>query len=363
MSKTDVDAILNKAAEMPNSLPKLSLLEEAIEEIDRDGDMEYGYYVRLELMEVANFTGFYGKLMSAFTWCLDQADNRPDEFDEDDIMELMWRYKWVVENITYFPQVPLKRITELQDDMARRFVDLGYSDRSGNYFRCVNAMRMGNLKEAARYEAMYRNAPLDELSDCSACELNKQVEFQILLGNHDEAIELAGPIIKGQESCAEIPHLTLSHLIWSYYLTDKKDAAKKYHKQGFGLIRGNFEFIGESASHILYRLLSGDENQALTWYERFLPWTLETNNQHALFMYYSCGAVLFDSLNRSGKENLTMLLDKNFPFYQKTGEYNTKELAAWFDKESLDIASKFDKRNGNQWYHSKHQDWKSLLPS
>lgn len=137
-----ITELIDQAEELEYGPTKVALLEEAVREADTSTDLEAGFYARLELITAATFSGAKEKAMVAFSWCLGQVDANPEVFDEED---LMWQYKWVVEELVAYPQISRQQIGDMLEDMQRRYTRLGISLRPVHYLRWTNGMRMGDL--------------------------------------------------------------------------------------------------------------------------------------------------------------------------------------------------------------------------
>ncbi|EMO76953.1 hypothetical protein LEP1GSC127_3969 [Leptospira kirschneri str. 200801925] len=83
---------------------------------------ELGFEVRLALIEAGIFSGAIDKALISFSWCLSQVDQNPEKFSEED---LLWKYKWIIENLPAFPQIKKEQILEMLEDLEKRYEKTG----------------------------------------------------------------------------------------------------------------------------------------------------------------------------------------------------------------------------------------------
>ncbi|KPA27209.1 Uncharacterized protein AMR48_2051 [Leptospira interrogans] len=97
----DLFPVLWDVESMKNDFSKCPLLEEIIRLADLRKNKELGFEARLVLVEAGIFSGAIDKALVSFSWCLSQVDQNPEQFNEED---LLWKYKWIVENLPVFPK-------------------------------------------------------------------------------------------------------------------------------------------------------------------------------------------------------------------------------------------------------------------
>lgn len=354
MSAADdrLNELLSQSYELEEGPSRVSLLEAAVNEADSLADVERGYETRMELIHSATFSGYHEKALVAFAWCLSQADEDPQRFDEE---SLLWQYKWVLDSIPAFPQVTREQIARMQQDFERRLLRLGYSPRPAYYLRWSNAMRMGRWEELSGDVEQWRSAPRDDLADCLACECNKCVELCVRRGQDEAALHEAAPILDGRQSCAEIPHVTLAILLRPLLRLKRLDQAARLHRQGYRLIATNREFAGRIAEHLLFLVRARKLEKAARLFERHLPWALETANLDNRFLFYSAAELFLESAE-AGKRwpNACRHLPDELAGLDSAG------LADWFRSQAADLAAQFDRRNGNAYYAEQLQDARRL---
>jgi tetratricopeptide (TPR) repeat protein len=325
----------------------VAVLEEAVRLADAAEDHQLGFLARDQLMWAAAFTGNYDKLIVAFTWCLAKADRFPDEFDAEN---LLWRYKWVIENLVHFPTVSRKQIFSFLEDFRNRSVKAGFTQRSPLFLQWTAEMHMGNLENAVATHALWRNARRDVLADCPGCECHCDVELCVMQGQHELAIRKAAPILQGKVACAEIPHLTYAALLRSYRALGNHEAATAAHDKGYRLVRRNQNFVREQAWHLDYLVDIGDLEKAVELLRRHLPMSLEIVALDFRLEFLLATRRLLHHLQEKDIRSLRARIPQRLCPVAGKASVNIADLEKWVNAQAEDLAAQFDARNGNTGY-------------
>ena len=226
--------ILENAQTLEEGPAQISLCEEAVRIADIEGDDYCKMVARMQFIQAASFGGAPDKVVVAFSWCLSQYDKFTEEFEEFEY-DIMWTFKWILDHICDFPNVPREKIRQLEDDMERHFQASNYSLRAVNQVRGVNALAMGDLQRYEEFYPAWQESIRDDMADCPACECYKLIESEVMLRNFEKAIDNGAPIFAGKLSCAEIPHKAYVMAIPALLMLGRTELAAEYHGKGYRL--------------------------------------------------------------------------------------------------------------------------------
>ncbi len=287
-------------------------------------------------------------------------DKHP-EFQEEFHHDLMWSYKWIIGSIGNFTQLPLKQIENLFEqyiDFCKRF---NYNLRS-YYHKLINFMIHNVLPEdkfcGLTIKEAYKKFSLtkrDDMSDCHACETDFEMFYYIEV-EHDmeKALKKAKNILNGNLRCAEIPHVTYEELAYGYFCQGDIVNAEKYVRKAVRIILKDYGDEGgllQSKSICFGILAYTDPKKSLTVMKKCLPYTVNNKNNSDMFYFYQAAYNLFSQLNEHEIEKVRLKLPyRNENIYKEDGIYSTSELSEYFYDKAMEIAGKFDKRNGNSIY-------------
>jgi hypothetical protein len=323
---------------------RLELLERAVQSADALGDIELGYQARDELMQAASLNGRPELLFATFAWTLAQFDaGRIDRLEEDNIL---WQYKWVINNLWEFPSIMKAQIEGAFSDFSKRLERGGYNQRTAHYFRWKFEHHRGDrdAADAARHE--WQRLPQDGLSDCTACEAHFETEYSAWTRNDERTLQLAAPILNGRLSCAEVPEITLTTVLKPMLRLRLFDEAERAHKRGYRLTRDNPEFLTSVAGHIEFLAYAHQTGAALKLLERHLSWALETQSPERRFLFYCALQPLWVRLKEEQMDSIKLHLPKSFALHDSSDSYTPQELERHFRSELEPIAAQFDARNG-----------------
>src|SRR5262249_29016193 len=272
-----IDQLVAQSRAMPEGSVKVELLEEAARLADSVNDRDQGFQIRRDLMHAATFAGRPELLLVAFSWCLAQSDHDPKTFAPT---ELLWPYKWVLNNLRRFPQVNLEQIESAYADAAHRFERAGASLRPIYKSRWCFEVSRGDFNAALSAYTVMSRLPDDQYGDCAACDQHSRVWYQRRLGNDDEAIRLAAPLLQGRMSCATKPQNTLAEVLIPLLRWGRVEEAMTCHRKGCRMIVGNpGGFLDAFGDHIEFLALTDNFQKTIRLTQQYLPLAAETHDQ------------------------------------------------------------------------------------
>jgi len=356
----EIEDLLGQASALEHGPAKVALIEEAVRLADLHNDGQTGFDTRLELIEAATFAGQPDLTLVTFSWCLSQCDRDPEVFPES---ELLWKYKWVIDELPLFPQVSREQIDKMLADMTERYQRAGSTLHALGSMRRAVAIVLGDRALAEAGHKQLEQTRRDWLSNCSACVADGTIEHYLFLGQYREALAAARPILKGHQTCAEVPHRTYATLLEPLLRTGQLEEAMEYHVKGYRMIARNPKFISQIAKHLTFLALTDNLPRAVKMLEKHLPFALKTTGLAWQFDFYLAGLLLLERLHEQGRQQIRLRLPEQLPQGER-GRVATSELAGWFRTQCQDLAGKFDARNGNDWFSrrlAEIQDLKKLV--
>ncbi len=345
-----VAELRGRAKGLPEGISRVALLEEAVRLADTHGDVDLGFQVRKDLVEATYFAGFQEKALVAFSWRLAQVDRAPEQYD---LTSILWEYKWIVSASARFPQISRAQIEGLLEDVARRFETAGVNLRAVHKLRLLLALDMGDREAAQKYCALWMRTPRAWPSDCIACDQDDVVNYRLFCGKDAEAVAAARPILEGSMGCKEVPHVTLGRLLLPLVRLGMAEQAMVLHHRGYRLISGNQTFLSSIAEHLQFLAVTDNVPKAIRLFEKHLPWAVATANLKARFDFCNAVRFLLARLAEGGQSSMRVRLPDELPLAQESGGCNLADLRAWFDRESRELAGRFDARNGNDFFTRK----------
>lgn len=349
MSEAIIEELIREAQSLRWADPyRLVLGEKAVQLADNENDQLIQFETRTHLIEFAAACGAMDRALVACAWC---ASN-PDLLRQSTSYihyQFLWNFKHILHGAFQLPQISKAKIQEILDQMSSFHKEYGYNQRATAFLKFVIAMNMGDCEAAKKSYSRFVEIARDSMADCKACETHSRVEFLSYVKRDQEALEVATPLIKGTQSCAEVPHITYCRLLQPLIRLGKLELADKYNKTGYAKIRSNLFLHKEASIHIGFDVFRGKLSRALSRFEQRLPKLLEAVEMVERFYFFTIAGLLMEKLAEQRKTR-KILFPKEFPLYNDSDQYKPAELADWFNRESQTLGAAFDQRNENDFF-------------
>ncbi|MFC8142616.1 tetratricopeptide repeat protein [Streptomyces paradoxus] len=290
-------------------------------------------------LKVYNYSSEKGKMFVPFARLLRMWDERPEDFDEYETHSLHWVFKWVSAGMLDQPHVPLASIEKWLGEMEHRYRLAGYSERAVRSAEHSVAAHVGDVARAERAYAAWLAADRDGMADCHACELHGQGWWQAEQGRDAQALELWGPVLEGEYTCAHEPHTALASSLVPLLRLGREEEARAGHLRGFRLVRAMESMRGAYAEHVEFCALTGNEARGLELLAERPAYFTDDGQPQSKLDFMSVVALLMDRLTVLG------LGDRQVPG-PAGREWTARELATHAREVALALAARFDERNG-----------------
>lgn len=344
-------ALIAEARGMPYGPGRMEATEAAVRLADVREHVELRYAARMAALEAAVFGGYPERALVVFGWLAAICEREPDRFPESRVrfgfitqVDLLWAYKWVVQHTPGFHEISRPQIEGTLAEMERRYARNGLSMRPVWASRARVGMELGAPPEQiAEYHHAWQLAEQDAYADCEACEQSLSVEVYRYLGRWEAEVAAAQPLLRGEMSCAEVPHTTVSNLVMSMWQHGELEEAARLHRWGYELCHDNRDFLGELAEHLDYRIVTGDVDGAMELARFHVAWVAEARSGRRRWRWFLSLGELFARMAARG--------ESMWPLPATLGSAEARgsvqAAAAWFAAETDRLASLFDARNGN----------------
>jgi hypothetical protein len=348
MSRTEAElrAQLKRASQMHFGEGQTSAMEDVVARADAGGHRRLAFDARRRLANAYCVDRQWDKAFPLFSRCLSDHDRRPGDFSPEEELELREWYAFIVTTMAEFPEVTMDQIRGAQDDVERRFRAGGHSLREVYSARRWVAQLTGDWDEEERCYRLWQAAGGPRPGD--VWEFEAEVERLVLRGDEASlarARQLTAPVLAGQVSFTSpsipIQCLMLMPLARAGELDLAAAAYRQARREQF---RGQRQYRYEySAMLHEFCALTGNEYQGLADLKLRVHgfWTL--NRPNGKMEYAASVALLCRSLAAVGGGNSTV------SGAEEGREIFTGVLAEEARRIALDLAARFDYRNGNTW--------------
>jgi len=254
---------LNELDRQPHGAARIATAERLVDEAAETGDRPVLIAALQEQITAYNFGGESQRMLVPFARVLKMWDDRPEDFNDYARYRLFWHFKWASTGMIWHPDVPLATVQHWLDEMERRYRIAGHGMHPVYADRHHLAVHLGDDEKAAHYFDEWTTAERTEMSDCHACELNAEGEWHEACGRDAEALRAWAPVLRGELTCLEEPHLVLAKSLLPLVRLGRLDDARANHLRGYRMVRGNANLLRAVGQHIEFAALTGNEARGL----------------------------------------------------------------------------------------------------
>ncbi|PQO39972.1 hypothetical protein [Blastopirellula marina] len=327
---------------------KLAATREALDLAQASGDLDAIFDAKLYHAGSTIVAGYADQAMPLFAWCLAHFEQDPQRFQRERD-SLLRQFKRTLQKADEFPQLSLEQIEGMRTQMGEMLRQGGYSLRTLYYTKMTFGMAIGDRAAAADAYERYADLAPDDMGDCATCELNNELDYLIFQGDFEQALQVGGPILRGEQTCAQVPHYTFGYVLRPLALLGSHNEADDYQSRGYELIRSSTGFLSALPHHLAYLSHRGQYDAALQIFENHLPEALDSRQLRGKHHFYLATQLMLTRLAEE-RPTVTFRPPQHFPLYQPSGEYAVADLIAWLESETAPLAEQFNQRNGNQYF-------------
>ncbi|MFI6267500.1 hypothetical protein [Micromonospora zamorensis] len=342
MSDEDLWRVLRGIADMPYGAGQIAALEQLLRRVDAADDRHLAFVTRMQATTGYIYGGEPAKSFVTFSWCLSEFDQDPQPYHQRHLHNLLWHFKYMVNGLLNFPEVPLDRTYAVLDDMERRYRAGGHSLQTVHKHRFRVANHVGDAEAAAHWYRLWQTTPRDDLSDCAGCDPTSQVNYLADTGRDAEAVALSEPVLAGRLTCNEQPQAILTALLLPYLRTGRDESARDAHREAYRRLRGNLADLWDIGDHVEFCTLTGNEARAVELVERHLDWLDRAPSPAAAMHFAATAAAALRQAGQSGEATLYRRAAEGRP----AGEVSALALADELTRTATGLAERFDARNG-----------------
>lgn len=345
----EIQKLLLKKDSIEHPEDRINLLKQAIQIADANNDLDWGFDLRLDLIFEERDTSHCIDSFAAFAWLLNAHDTNPDMFDESDFL---WEYKWMAGAARRNAGISLSQVYSIMDDLKVRMERNGYTLRGYYSVMIYWHLFVGNMEEARKMMVLRDETERDRMSHCPACELDTQVEIELIEKNFDKALTTANDLITKKLTCGVMPLVTFCNL--TYYLGKAGDARAAEFlpkaEEEIATLKGDDTSLISHVSNLLYYLTQTDRNKAWQYFEKYAEW--EVNSEDAVSFDFSKNVLPL--LKEGGSRNLNMGI--KLPYYSADNNYNVDDLYQYYYNKAAELANRFDLRNRTNKFMSELEE-------
>ena len=235
----------------------------------------------------------------------------------NDFTDCLWKFKWIVSGVAKSSMIEKELIDEVNEAMLFYYERLELS-LAAYYKALMNQnIDMGDAREAKSNYELWKKLAKDDMADCKACEASGEIAYLNFIGEHAAALELAEPLLSGELTCSEVPHITYAPILFSMIALGRTWEAKTLLSKAAATIETNPRVVNQIAPLIEIAVRLDERETALSLARKHSAAILDGNDDLNDLRF-------FIAVSAFGDES----------------DYKT----------ALELAGRFDARNQNFYY-------------
>lgn len=341
----EVQRLLLQIEEVLKPQDKVKLLLECIAIVDKNKDVDWGFDLRIRLINEEIFTASSKHSMAAFSWVLDTAELGNGIFLLEDYL---YEYKWMFASCFGSTQISKEQFHTIGDDFHNRLISNGYSSRGYYHILAIWFQHLRDFKKAEEIITLMFNSPVDDFSDNKAYELTLYTYNILKMGQVDKALSLAAPLLNNEFTGINTCFDTYCVFSFEFFLLGDKRAlkffrlAEKNQRQYAPL-----DYITDIRSRVLFLFLQDQFTPHPDWmfFEAMCNWEKDAED---FYSYYFIKYSLLMLQRHKGYKEFSFI--GSLDYYNPSGIYYMPDLFKTFKQRAYEYAEKFDKRNGGNYF-------------
>ncbi|ULJ60845.1 hypothetical protein [Wielerella bovis] len=233
----------------------------------------------------------------------------------------LWKLKWIIGILPQDIGETRQDFDEAIEFMQHVYEDFEFSTAMVDKAQLDIAMLTGDAEAARKHFAQWQAADKDDMNDCEACEQSTLIDYYHFIGDYQRAAELAAPIISGEMTCGEVPHITYPSIINSLIQIGKFNEAQ-------AVLQDAVDLITKSSEHFLWLI------------PQLIQLSVRLENREQAE----------ELLDEFSHDIVEAAQNNHFHYLQyliAVAPFNEEALEA-----ARNLARDFDERNGNQYYQN-----------
>ncbi|WHS50507.1 hypothetical protein QM007_00510 [Rothia sp. SD9660Na] len=210
--------------DLPYGSARTAAMEYITRTLEREGPESMLPEAYLNLVEAYVFGQPTPASFAVFSKLLRLYDAHPEHFDEFTARTLFWQFKWIIGDMTAYPQISKAQARELLDEMRRRYRLAGMGEMAPDRAEYMWAAHIGEDEAAEIWRARWLAHGEDEM-DCGSCRHGGILRDHVTDGDFEAAIRMGAPT---EDLCNREPAASHRQLALAYLHLEDGEAAGRH---------------------------------------------------------------------------------------------------------------------------------------
>ncbi|MFC2491207.1 MAG: hypothetical protein ACFNUJ_00880 [Campylobacter curvus] len=252
--------------------------------------------------------------------------DKVSDADAEILDDCLWKFKWIVAGLGQSASTSKEKIEETNEMMRQLYEYFDISLAAYHKALMLQNITMGDVREARVNFELWQGLAHDDMNDCEACEASDLTLYNYFVGNYEEALNAAEPILRGELTCGEVPHLTYAPVLFSMINLGRIEEAKALLPQATKVISSEPRTISQMSLLIEAAIRLGEKQTACDLANKYKDVILDDNDDMGALRLFIAMSV-FDEQTYETASRGTASFDKrdqNSYYSDYLQEYYTK---------------------------------------
>lgn len=350
----DIQKILLESEKLKDFDDRIEALKQAIKIADANRDLDWGFDLRLGLIQIEQYTNHSRESIPAFAWILDVHDSNPGMFSNNDVLN---EYKWVAGVVFNNLNITLEQADYILDDFRRRLLKSEYSSREYFNIRINQSLFKGEKVLAREYLDLRNNEAHDNMTS-EPNDLITAYYVEMIEGDFDNSFKFISQYPTSPAS--EKPSLMPIYCGLIYYLGGKAfdRSIDTYFNEADEIFSdmNKYPFQLYEVSLLMYYMAKFRQDRAWEYFETFINWEMKAEDS----VRFDFALSILPLLKNGGQRTIESIGIRQ-PYYRDDNVYELSDLYEYYLNIASDLASQFDKRNGSKHFSQQLDEEMSYL--
>ncbi|MVX35510.1 tetratricopeptide repeat protein [Myroides sp. LoEW2-1] len=342
----EIQKLLLQRKQVDDIRAGIKILKQAIQIADAHQDIDWGFDLRLRLMNEEADLFECQESFPAFSWLLEVYDANPGYFDDEDFL---WFYNMMFTSCTANASISKQQMLDIAEDYKNKLIKASFSLRSYYHLLVLFYIRTKDFEKSLEFLELGKGEVIDSLSGGSNIVWEKEIKIGNLLAldRIDEALSEIREFFFVRDKHNITAFCAYLEIAFYYSKINDHENALEYLEKGIelydhdGLYKTNS--ITTTKAMYMYLLYIYGKEGYLELYEELSSWGEEIED-FSLFYFSKFAAVIFRD---GGKGKLS--LSPRLSVYREDDNYDFAVLHEFYKNKAFELADKFDIRNENSW--------------
>jgi hypothetical protein len=262
----------------------------------------------------------------------------------------LFHYQNVINKLVNFPEFPRSQYEALFEDVRRHCINHGFSLRTLYLGRRSVALDFGDQEMGREADHEWRRHRRDSMSASVGHETGNQINFDNFMFDDAAAARTADAWFANPRRKSEYDEWIGGEALLPFLRLGRVSDAKALYDRLRRALRPTTGYLWHWGPYLSFPALTGDLDWGVKLFETLLPIAMGQSDLLSRFHFHEHAIVLFRQLAAERPKQIRLRVPTSMQWQSPESHYEPAQILSWINSEAVEIARRFDERNGNAFY-------------